>query len=101
MLLTWYGHAAFEIETQGVRVLTDPYSSQTAKPLPLSQQTGILPSVICHPLSGLWPFHPSLLIFDDKRIIPDAQHAVAVGIEIEKFAHRATVVEAQRERVAV
>lgn len=28
MQLTWYGHAAFEIETRGTRVLTDPYSSQ-------------------------------------------------------------------------
>ncbi len=27
MRITWYGHAAFLIETQGLRIILDPYRS--------------------------------------------------------------------------
>jgi N-acyl-phosphatidylethanolamine-hydrolysing phospholipase D len=44
--LTWLGHASFLITFNGRRVLTDPFLSEYASPLPLKTTRRIIPSAI-------------------------------------------------------
>jgi L-ascorbate metabolism protein UlaG (beta-lactamase superfamily) len=55
--LTWLGHASFLITLNGKRLLTDPYLSAYASPLPLGQTRRIVPAAIAvkniPPLDGI------------------------------------------------
>lgn len=44
--LTWLGHASFLITFAGLRVLTDPYLSRYASPLPLKMTRRMVPAAI-------------------------------------------------------
>ncbi len=44
--LIWLGHASFLIEFDGVRVLTDPYLSDYASPVPLKATKRLVPAAI-------------------------------------------------------
>ena len=40
MRITWYGHAAFLIETQGLRIILDPYRSPDSGGYLADRRTG-------------------------------------------------------------
>ena len=47
MRITWYGHAAFLIETQGLRIILDPYRSpDSGGYLPIDEPAGLV--VVSH-----------------------------------------------------
>lgn len=57
--LLWLGHACFMLSFGGVHVLTDPFLTEHASPVPLSTTRRIVPAAI--PIDALPPIHVILL----------------------------------------
>jgi len=53
MKITFYGHAAFKIETNGTRIIMDPYKSPDCKYDPINEETDVV--TICD--KDEYPFH--------------------------------------------
>jgi L-ascorbate metabolism protein UlaG (beta-lactamase superfamily) len=71
MRITWYGHAAFLIETQGLRIILDPYRSpDSGGYLPIDEPADIV--VVSHEEDV---YHSHI-----GQIIPPFQHVKALAI---------------------
>jgi L-ascorbate metabolism protein UlaG (beta-lactamase superfamily) len=95
--ITWYGHACFRIEGQGVSVVTDPYTPETSGFQPVQEPADIVvrssPNDSFHCNAAMIPGDPELV-----EAVDVARHGprTARGIEFEAFATQESLVYKQQ-----